>query len=140
MATDRVRRGLRRGGRDADAGYSFVETVITVPVLILFTMTVVQYALVWHSRHIAEAAAQDGLRVGRGYQSTAAAGQQASEEYLRQVAPNLLTRTQVSATRTLTTVTVHVHAHVLAAIPFANFDVDETASAPVERFSTPSGG
>lgn len=128
------------GGRHGDAGYSIVETVITVPVLILFTMTVVQYALVWHSRHIAEAAAQDGLRAGRGYQATASAGQSAATDYLHQVAPNLLSSTQVSESRTPTTVTVHVHAHVLSAIPFANFDVDETASGPLERFAPPSGG
>jgi Flp pilus assembly protein TadG len=116
-----------------------VETVITVPVLILFTMTVVQYALVWHGRHVAEAAAQDGLRSARGYQATTAAGQQAAEDYLHQVAPNLLSRPRVSATRTLTTASVHVHAHVLAVVPLADFDVDETASGPVERFAAPGG-
>ena len=130
--------GRRRGGDDA--GYSIIEAVITLPVLIMFTMLVVQYALVWHSRHIAQAAAQDGLRAARGYASSAADGQDAATTYLRQVAPNLLTGPLVVADRTPTTVTVVVHAHVLSVVPFADFDVDERVSGPVERFVQPVAG
>jgi hypothetical protein len=111
-----------------------VEASITLPVLILFTMLVVQWALIWHGRHVAEAAAQDGLRAARGYQATAASGQNAAENYLQAVAPRLLTSPQVDVTRTATTVTVQIHAGVLSVLPGSGFDVDETAAAPVERF------
>jgi hypothetical protein len=118
----------------ADGGYSVVEASITLPVLILFTMLVVQWALIWHGRHVAEAAAQDGLRAARGYQASATSGQSAAETYLEAVAPRLLTSPRVDVTRTTTTVTVHVHAGVLSVLPGSGFDVDEAASAPVERF------
>jgi Flp pilus assembly protein TadG len=117
-----------------DSGYSVVEASITLPVLILLTMLVVQWALVWHGRHVAEAAAQDGLRAARGYHATAAAGQGAAENYLRDVAPRLLASPQVDVTRTATTVTVHVHADVLSVLPVGEYVVDETAEGPVERF------
>jgi len=56
--------------------------VITLPVMIVLTMFVVQYALLWHGRNVAEAAAQDGLRTARSYQGTATMGQQAALSYL----------------------------------------------------------
>jgi Flp pilus assembly protein TadG len=114
-----------------------VEVVIVLPAVILFTMMVVQYALVWHARHVAEAAAQDGLRAARSYQATAGEGQTAVSDYLNQVAPRLLTSTNVSVDRTATTVTVRVRGDVLSAIPGADFTVDETAVGPVERFIAP---
>ena len=50
--------------------------------MIVLTMFVVQYALLWHGRNVAEAAAQDGLRTARSYQGTATMGQQAALSYL----------------------------------------------------------
>jgi hypothetical protein len=130
----------RRGRRGDDAGYSIVEAVITLPTVIILTMLVVQFAMLWHGRHIAHAAAEEGLRVGRGYQSTAAAGQSQADKYLQELAPRMLSRTQVAASRDAATMTVRVRAHVLSVVPFGSFDVDETASAPVERFVAPSAG
>jgi Flp pilus assembly protein TadG len=128
-------RHVRRGaGRGRDDGYSLVEAVITLPVMIVLTMFVVQYALLWHGRNVAEAAAQDGLRTARSYQGTAALGQRAALDYLKQVAPKLLTSPRVQVDRTPTTVTVHVRAHVLSLLGFARLDVTEAASGPVERF------
>jgi Flp pilus assembly protein TadG len=132
VCLSRRRRGAC-GGQD-DGGYSIVEAVITLPVMIALTMFVVQYALLWHGRNVAEAAAQDGLRTARSYQGTAAMGQTAALDYLRQVAPKLLTSPHVQVDRTPTTVTVHVRARVLSLLGFVGFDVTETASGPVERF------
>jgi Flp pilus assembly protein TadG len=139
VARGRISQGKRRCCTShrrarADDGYSVVEASITLPVLILLTMLVVQWALVWHGRHVAEAAAHDGLRAARGYQATAASGQNAAEDYLQAVAPRLLTSPRVDVTRTAVTVTVRVHANVLSVLPGNGFGVDETASAPVERF------
>lgn len=125
--------GRLRGGDD---GYNVVEVVITFPVLILLVMFVVQFALLWHARHVAEAAAQDGLRSARGYSSTAELGQQDAQSYLAQVAPRLLLQPTVDVQRTPTTVTVRVHAGVLSIVPLG-LDVDETAVGPVERFVGP---
>lgn len=116
-----------------DGGYSVVEVVITFPVLMLLVMFVVQFALLWHARHVAEAAAQDGLRSARGYSSTAELGQQDARSYLAQVAPRLLLAPSVDVQRTPTSVTVRVHAGVLSIVPLG-LGVDETAAGPVERF------
>jgi len=122
--------------RGDDDGYSIVEVVITFPVLMLLVMLVVQFALLWHARHVAEAAAQDGLRSARGYSSTAELGRQDAQSYLAQVAPRLLLAPTVDVQRTPTTVTVRVHAGVLSIVPLG-LGVDETAVGPVERFVGP---
>lgn len=133
-------RARHQAHRRDDGGYSVVEATLVMPVVILLCMLVVQWALVWHGRHVAEAAAQSGLRTARGYEATATDGQTAAERYLAAVAPNLLNSPTVLVTRTQTTATVHVHARVLAVIPglpallSGSVDVDETASGPVERF------
>lgn len=121
----------RRGNED---GYSTIEAAFTLPAMILLTMLVVQYALLWHGRHVAQAAALNAVRAARTYQSTAEAGQNAATSYLAHVAPNLLTSPSVTTSRTATTVTVQVHARLLSVVPFADFDVTQTAAGPVERF------
>ena len=49
--------GRRADRRVREAGYNTIEAVITFPVLILLVMLVVQFALWWHGRNVAEAAA-----------------------------------------------------------------------------------
>ncbi len=129
--------GRRRGpvaARSNVAGYSTIESAVTIPVVILFTMLVVQYALLWHGRHVAAAAAQDGLRAARAYQASAADGQAAATGYLTQVAPNLLRAPQVLSSRGAASVVVQVRAGVLSVVPFGQFEVSSTATGPVERF------
>lgn len=126
---------LRRGSR-GDGGYSVVEVVITFPVLMMMVMGVIQFALLWHGRHVAEAAAQGGLHSARAYSATADAGRLDTEAYLQQVAPNLLREPQVQVSRTSTTVTVTVRATVLSVVPLG-LTVEETAVGPVERYVGP---
>ena len=134
------RGGLGRGRcvHAATQGYSIVEAVITLPVLVILVMIIIQQVMVWHGRHVAEAAAQTGLRAGRAYQATAAAGQSAAESYLHRVAPSLLTDPRVLTAVTPTTVTVQVHGRVTALIGFLNIGVDEQATGPREHFVPPS--
>ncbi len=131
------RRRSCRGRWRADCGYGILEVVITFPVLILMVGGVVQFALLWHGRNVAEAAAQGGLRSARGYASTAELGQQDARSYLSQVAPNLLQNPDVQVDRTLTTVTVTVRADVLSIVPLG-LTVRETVAGPVERFVGPN--
>lgn len=129
LGAARVRRRPR-----GEQGYSVVEAVITVPVMLGLTMLVVQYALLWHGRHVAEAAAQDGLRAARGFGATAAIGEREAADYLGQVAPRLLLQPTVQVERTATVVTVRVRAGVLSVVPGGGFTVEESAVGPVERF------
>ena len=106
-----------------------------IPVVVILTMLVIQYVMLWHARNIAEAAAQNGLRVARGYQATGAQGQASASEYLRNVAGQMLGHPRVTADRGATTVVVSVHATVVSVIPFESFSVTETATGPVEKFA-----
>jgi Flp pilus assembly protein TadG len=108
--------------------------VIIVPVIIIATLVVVQFVLLWHGRHVAQAAAQTAARAAATYQGSAEGGRVDGDAYLAEVAPNLLPGPDVQVTRDATTVTVTIHADVLTVIPFGNFTVDERARAPVEAF------
>jgi Flp pilus assembly protein TadG len=124
----------RRPRRSGDGGYSVVETAIVWPAFFFVVLLVVQVALLWHGRHVAEAAAREGLETARGFEATAAEGDSAATAYLRDVAPRLLRSPRVEVTRTATTVEVLVRAQVLAVIPGWDLSVSETASGPVETF------
>lgn len=134
-----IRRRWRRVFVDRDRGSVTTEAVIIVPVVVILTMVIVQFVLVWHGRHVAQAAAQTAARSAASYQSTAALGRSDADAYLRQVAPNLLPDRDVQVDRTATTVSVSVTADVLTVIPFGSFSVHEKASAPVEAFTAPGG-
>lgn len=121
--------------RDRDRGFGTLEAVIVIPVVVILTMIIVQYVMLYHARNVAEAAARDGLRVARGYQASAAQGKQAAEQYLTTVAPKLLAHRSCSVQRSATTVTIVCHANVASVVPFGSFSVTEHAAGPVERFA-----
>ena len=120
---------------EADRGSTVAEAVIIVPVIIIATLVVVQFVLIWHGRHVAQAAAQTAARAAATYQSSAEGGRADGDAYLAEVAPSLLPGRNISVTRDATTVVVTIHADVLTVIPFGNFTIDERASAPVEAFT-----
>ncbi len=129
-----MRRRHRVLRADRDRGYSVLEAAITLPIIFLLLMIVVQWAIVWHSRNVAQAAAQEALRGAQSYQATAASGQAVGNNYLAQVAPHALGGNCVTVTRSATTVTVRVHCKVMSVIPFATYYATETVSGPVERY------
>jgi Flp pilus assembly protein TadG len=122
--------------RRRDDGYSIVEAAIPLPAIVVLCMLVVQGALVWHARHVADAAARAGVDAARSYDGTSAAGRQAASSYVQDVAPHLVLGPSVTATRTGQVVSVQIHARVLRVVPLPGslFSVTEIASGPVERF------
>lgn len=136
----RSRSSGNRAGADPDTGSTTTEAVIIIPVIIILTLVVIQFVLIWHGRHVAQAAAQTAARAAATYQGTAETGHADGDAYLAQVAPNLLPGPDVQVTRDATTATVNIHADVLTVIPFAGaFTVDEHATAPVEAFTAGAG-
>jgi Flp pilus assembly protein TadG len=117
-----------------DRGDATVEAVIIVPVIVVLTLLVVQFVLVWHGTHVAQAAAQTAARTAAAYRADPGDGQAAGDAYLAEVAPNLLPGRAVTLTADATTVTSTVRAQVLTILPFATFDIQESATAPRERF------
>ena len=108
--------------------------MIIVPILVVLTLLVVQFVLVWHGRHVAQAAAQTAARSAAAYQAQPAAGQAAGDDYLAEVAPNLLPGRSVTVTRDAAGAMAIVSADVLTVIPFAAFHIQEQATAPLEIF------
>lgn len=129
----RIRARLARAG-DQDRGSSVFEFILLVPVLIVLTLLVVQFALVWHGKQVAQAAAAEGVTAASGWQRTASDGAAEAERFLQQVAPQLLSDRSVTASDGGGSVTITVTAHVSTVVPFADFTIVESASGPVEQF------
>jgi Tfp pilus assembly major pilin PilA len=120
--------------RGSDGGFATLEAVIVIPVVVILTMIVVQYVMLYHARNVTEAAARDGLRVARGYQGTAAQGKAVAEQYLTDVAPQLLPEHRCDVQRSATAVVIVCRAAVASVVPFGSFMVTEQATGPVETF------
>ena len=123
--------------RHPDSGFATLEAVVVLPVLVLFTMLVIQFVLLWHGRNVAQAAARDALRVARGYQATAGQGEAAGQQYIQAVAAHILPGAQVQVSRSATTVTVTVTAPVESAVPLAHWHVTSSAVGSTEEFVAP---
>lgn len=104
------------------------------PAFLLIVLLIVQAALVWHARNIAEAAAQEGLRTARVYGGTSDAGHARAQSFLAQAAGDLLTNTSVTVERTGEQASVQVSGRTLSLVPGLRPRVDAVAAGPVERF------
>ena len=84
--------GRLRPRTESDRGSTVAEAVIIVPVIIIVTLVVVQFVLLWHGRHVAQAAAQTAARAAATYQGSADVGRVDGDAYLAEVAPNTAPR------------------------------------------------
>lgn len=128
--------GLRIGDRrfGERGAVSTTQLLIAMPVLLATMALTVQAALFFHARQIADQAAQEGVSVARSHASTAQAGKERATRFLDQVGGGTIENRSVTATRTETVATVTVTGKVVAVIPGVVFQLDQTATAPVERF------
>jgi Flp pilus assembly protein TadG len=134
-------RGRHRGPHPArDAGTSTVELAITMPALLIAVLTVIQIGLWFHTRHVALAAAQDGLRIARAYDGDQATARERALSDLDDLAPTLLSQRRVEVHRDADSATVAVHGNATAILGLFHLPVHEQVQGPVERFvpaSTP---
>jgi Flp pilus assembly protein TadG len=137
------RAGARAGG---DRGMTAIEFVFLTPVLFFMIFATVQYGMYFFADHVAQAAAQAGARKARDEADADPAGwsgkaTSTAQDYIHQLGPNLLVRTDVQATRTdAVTVQVRVTGSVPAIFPGMKFKVKETSQGPIERFVPDNGG
>jgi hypothetical protein len=135
---------LRAGGPRRERGASAVELAMLTPLLIIVIAGTIQFAMLYHARHVALAAAQAGARVAR---ATAADPRVAWEEparartfnYLGTIGPHLLERPTATPLRRfvggqLVDVGMEVHGTAVRVIPFLTLEVTERSRGPVERF------
>lgn len=81
-----------RDRRLADRGASSLELAILTPILIIVILLVIQFAMVYHARHVALAAAQHGARIARDTPQGAWQSQAETEarSYASKVGPEVL--------------------------------------------------
>ncbi|WUI04602.1 pilus assembly protein [Spirillospora sp. NBC_00431] len=114
-----------------------MEWALLTPLLILLMMIVVQFAMVFHARHVALAAAQSGARVARtspvgGGWEGAAAAKAASDA--RAIGPELLDGLDVRTGESGDERWVEVSGTAVSVIPFMKFHVSQRSQGPIECF------
>jgi Flp pilus assembly protein TadG len=131
-----------RGGRAVgdERGAVAAELVIATPLLLLLIMGVIQFALWQHAAHVAEAAAQQALSVGRLQGETPAAGETQGEAVLAQVGAGVLTDAKVTATKTAAVTTVVVTGRAVSVVGLFSLAVRAVASGPSEVLTAPGQG
>ena len=106
-----------------------------VPVVLLATLLVVQFALAYYARTVMSGAAQDGAAAAARQNATAAEGQSLTDSLVSEAAGSLLEHHTVTASSTGDTVTVRVEGEVVSLLPFfGTITVVATGSAHVEQF------
>lgn len=126
----------RVAGRDR--GSVTVELAIVFPALLLIVGAFVQYALWFHARSLALAAAQQGVSVARAYGSTTEAGRNSAMAFVVDHGSDTLLSPVVSASRPGPgEVQLVVSGRSLSVLPgTAGIAVSQSAAGPIERFTT----
>lgn len=124
----------------SDRGTASTQLVLIVPALMLLALVVVQFALAWHARHIAQYTAQRALAAARIEHGTPADGQAQARRSLAALGGRILTRPNITVDRTTAQTTVHITGTVMAVVPGLTLHASATASGPTERLTTPTGG
>lgn len=105
--------------------------MVVFPAVLLAIWIGLQAALVAHTRHVAQAAAQDAAIAGA---SRAEDPTGVAMSLMNGSAGGLTSDVGVTVAAGAETVTVTVNADVVSIIPLASFGVNESASAPIEVF------
>ena len=117
-----------------ERGEATTEIVLIVPVLMLFVLLVIQFGLWYHANHVAEAAAQEGVRGARVDDGSAEAGRVRALGFMTANAPSLVEGTIVTASRTEEVARVEVRGTLLSIVPGVTLPVHAEAQSPSERF------
>ncbi len=142
MSAPSARRRLGKlgyGRRRGENGSVTLELAVLAPALLLVIFAVVQGALYFYARSVALGSAQEGVRVGRAYQSSVAAGETTAREFLAQAGGGFLQNPAVSsAGSTSVDVCMQMTGEALAVLPgVPKLGVSQSSCGPVERFTTP---
>ncbi|MDQ3643441.1 MAG: pilus assembly protein [Actinomycetota bacterium] len=117
-----------------ESGEATTEAVLVVPVLMLLIVLVLQFGLWYHAEHVAQAAAQEGVRAARVEGGTAERGRQRTEDFLSRAGRTIVTGRTIDATRDPDTASVRVRGRAVAVVPGLALAVSASATSPVERF------
>ncbi|CAL8978645.1 hypothetical protein CELL_02922 [Cellulomonas sp. T2.31MG-18] len=121
-----------------DRGSVSLELAIVFPALLLIVTALIQYALWFHARSLALAAAQQGVSVARAYHSTPAAGRGSALAFIADHGADTLLNPDATASNPATgQVQVIVTGRSVSVLPgLAGIVVSQSAAGPLERFTT----
>ena len=122
-----------------ERGAVAAELAIAVPLLLLLVLTVVQFAVAEHARHVAQAVAVHAATAARVQGGTAAGGEAAGRELLQQLGTTL-TGATIEVQRDTDRVTVTVTGSAETVVPGVRLPIRITSSAPVERLVPATAG
>jgi Flp pilus assembly protein TadG len=129
--------------RRTDRGASTLELALLTPILLLVILFVVQFAMVYHARHVALAAAQSAARVAREQRTGdwMSAARTEAYSYVDKIGPQLLTGVRPSMREDQNNNRwVTVGGDAVEVVPFMRFHVSERSGGPVECFRPDDGG
>jgi Flp pilus assembly protein TadG len=122
--------------RRTDRGASTLELALLTPVLLLVILFVIQFAMVFHARHVALAAAQAGARLAReqGTGDWKGASEAKARDYVQKIGPQLLTPVSATADVGPNERSVTVTGFAVQVVPFFKFRVSQRSGGPVECY------
>lgn len=120
--------------RARDERGEITSTTLIFPVLLVVILMSVQFALAYHAKSVATAAAQDGARAAQAEDGTVDAGRAEAVSFVADNASRLLRDVTVTVDADNDTVHVEVQGYVAGVVPGLEMHVTGVADGPVERF------
>lgn len=136
------------GGGTRERGATVVELAMIMPVVLAVVLLIVQVALWFHGRQVADAAAREGARIARSapFDSTSWQDEAVSraEDVARAIGPRILDGAAATAVpkgvdERWVTVTGSA-VQVIPLLPDLTFTITATSGGPVECFRPDNGG
>jgi Flp pilus assembly protein TadG len=140
MPSSRRHRRRRREWVRRDESGQAADAVIVFPVLLLLILAVVQFGLWYHAAAVAKAAVAEGVRTARAEGATGAEGAAATNDFLAQAGPTIVTNVHLSVSRDANVARVELRATAAHVIPGLSLPIHALAQSPVERFRSSSEG
>ncbi|MFC4586598.1 TadE/TadG family type IV pilus assembly protein [Sphaerisporangium corydalis] len=139
-------RAGRPGAGRGERGATVIELALIMPVVLVVILLIVQFALVFHGRQVADAAAREGARIARGA-GTGSSGWQGSAEarargIVKTIGPKMLQRVAVRAWEKGDQRGVTVEGDAVAVVPLLpgmSFKITSTFGGPIECFRPDDG-
>lgn len=129
--------------RDRERGAAVVELAMIMPVVLATVLLIVQFALWFHGRQVADAAAREGARLARiDTESWQGDATDRAEQVLKAIGPKLLDGATVTAWEEGDRRGVEITAtavQVVPLLPSTTFTVTSRFGGPVECFRPDDG-
>ena len=120
-----------------DRGAATTVMVIVIPTVMLCVFLAVQFALVYHARHVATAAAQDAAWAATAQNGTPQDAQRVAAELIDHNASGLLHNTTITVTPDGGSVRVEITGDVVSLVPGTHLHITADAATPTEHVTGP---